>query len=498
MAKSDALFKLIKSLSRDEKKHVVFFATKHIIGQQNNYMEVFYVMDEAENEEIYNNEKYDESVILNRIKTKAVKNNFSVYKKHLYDLILKSLRVYGSEEEVLVFIQKSLLDINILIRKNLLDQALKKIRSAKKLTEKYHYDIEHYKLCLIERRLVRRTISNIEKGIFQIETLQTEADVVLNHIINNSKSLKIYEESFLITKDLSRLPSQKLIDLVRGNLNDSITSKSRFHQLTQYYLTCSNFYFLEKDYRNALDYLKRILDLFDQNKWMVLENISTYINTLNNYLTYCILTNKSSQFEKNFKKLHSIKTKSKYQNNLIDQHRYYLTCIYFLRKENYKEAIQQFFPQLIEWINKFESKIPTSRLMTFYYSLSITYFMEGEFMNAREWNNKLINMEVKKVRKTVQAAARFFSVIINHELGYYLTIEPMVKNLRKYLKQVNRFGTAEHTIFEALVKSSIALDDKSRKLIFQDLASKIDQLEMKNKEIETIKDWFKRKGNLTY
>ena len=131
--------------------------------------------------------------------------------------------------------------------------------------------------------------------------------------------------------------------------------------------------------------------------------------------------------------------------------------------------------------------------MTFYYSVAITYFMVEDYEKARKWNNMVINMEVKKVRKKVQAAAKFFNIIIHHELKHYLIIETIANNLVNYLKRVNRYGTAENKIISALLKSSKVPSDRDRKKIFKTLASQIDNLEMKNKEIATIQNWFKKK-----
>ena len=495
MAKSDALFKLIRSLTREEKKHFIFFSNKHVINHQNNYMELFYTIDNISEKEVYINEKYYESALLAQIKSHSVKTKLSFYKNYLFDLILKSLRVYDSNEKTLIDIQKSLLDINLLIRKNLLDQAIKKIKSTKKLAKGFQYDLEHYQLCLIERKLFRRTINNITRDSIQIQKLKLETENSLHEINVDSNILALYEEAFLLTKTHTRTPSEKLESYVERNLFEIITPNPTFHQTAIYLLTCSNYYFPKRNFNKCLGYLKKLLDLFDQNEKMIPEDIDRYINTLNNYLSYCIITNKFDEFEIYFKKFDSIKTKSIYLNNLIDQHRYYLSSIYYLQTKSFQKAIENFFPQLIIWLDNFEGKIPTSRLLTIYYSISITYFMVGEYQLAKDWNNKLINMEVKKVRRVVLAAARFLDVIISHELGHYLAIEYMVKNLKKYLKQVDRYGSAEHKILKALFNSSIAPDDKIRKTIFHHLAIEIDQLEMKNKEIDTIKEWFKRKGH---
>ena len=64
MVASSDLFQLIKSLSKTEKRHFVLYSTKHVIGEQNGYMKLFYAIEKQK--------EYDEG----KIKKQFVNDSF--------------------------------------------------------------------------------------------------------------------------------------------------------------------------------------------------------------------------------------------------------------------------------------------------------------------------------------------------------------------------------------------------------------------------------------
>ena len=89
---SDSLFQLIKSLNKSEKRYFSLYASRHTIGEKNNYIILFEAIDKQL--------EYNESLILKQFKKEAFINKFSIAKSRLYDVVLDSLTAFHSRSSI--------------------------------------------------------------------------------------------------------------------------------------------------------------------------------------------------------------------------------------------------------------------------------------------------------------------------------------------------------------------------------------------------------------
>ena len=88
MTPSEDLFRLIKSLTPNEKGYFKKFSKIHVREGKNNYMMLFEAIDKQI--------EYDEKAIINKFSKEQFVKQFPVAKNYLYNLILKALDVYHS------------------------------------------------------------------------------------------------------------------------------------------------------------------------------------------------------------------------------------------------------------------------------------------------------------------------------------------------------------------------------------------------------------------
>ncbi|MGZ6540063.1 MAG: hypothetical protein ACXVEB_16925, partial [Bacteroidia bacterium] len=89
---SDNLFQLIKSLNKSEKRYFNLYASRHTIGEKNNYIILFEAIDKQS--------EYDEELILKQFKKETFVNKFSIAKSRLYDVVLDSLTAFHSGSSI--------------------------------------------------------------------------------------------------------------------------------------------------------------------------------------------------------------------------------------------------------------------------------------------------------------------------------------------------------------------------------------------------------------
>ena len=89
---SSSLFELIKSLTKSEKRYFKVLSSKHVIGNENKYIQLFDFIDSMED--------YNEDIIIDHFKGEAFLNKFSITKARLYDHILNSLEQFHATNNV--------------------------------------------------------------------------------------------------------------------------------------------------------------------------------------------------------------------------------------------------------------------------------------------------------------------------------------------------------------------------------------------------------------
>ena len=108
---SENLHQLIRSLSKPEKRYFKLHSSRHIIGEQNNYVKLFDAIDKQK--------EYNEAGLLAQFKQEVFIKQFSIAKSRLYDSILRSLDAYNSDSSVDSQLKNMLHHAEILFKKTL-------------------------------------------------------------------------------------------------------------------------------------------------------------------------------------------------------------------------------------------------------------------------------------------------------------------------------------------------------------------------------------------
>src|SRR6187402_468718 len=126
---SDQLFRLIKSLTTAEKRYFKIFASRHTIGEKNEYVNLFDAIDKQEN--------YNETKLLKLFGNNTFTHSPAIAKSRLFDIILKSLHAYHGDSSVDVELQRLMHSTEILFKKSLYDECRKILHRAKKMAQKF-------------------------------------------------------------------------------------------------------------------------------------------------------------------------------------------------------------------------------------------------------------------------------------------------------------------------------------------------------------------------
>ena len=152
MKPSTELFKLIKSLTKSEKRF--FKLSSSLQSGDKNYLKIFDFIERQPN--------YDENELKKVFKGETFIKHLPSEKNHLYKLILKSLRSYYSEQSVDSTLKQEIKNVEILYNKALYKECEKFVSRAKETAKKYEKFYYWFELIGWEKRLLE---SAFESGV---------------------------------------------------------------------------------------------------------------------------------------------------------------------------------------------------------------------------------------------------------------------------------------------------------------------------------------------
>ena len=132
ISQSDQLFKLVKTLTKSEKRNFRLYAKRVQDSDDLMFLQLFDLIDKME--------VFDEAHIYKKI-DKLEKTQFSNLKRHLYKQILISLRLIHINKKVHIQIREHIDFAQILYDKGLYLQSLKILQRAKNLAYKVNNEI---------------------------------------------------------------------------------------------------------------------------------------------------------------------------------------------------------------------------------------------------------------------------------------------------------------------------------------------------------------------
>src|SRR6201992_3391383 len=141
---SDALFQLIKSLEKSEKRNFKLYMTRNSSSEELKSIQLFDALDKMD--------EYDEAQLLNKNKNLR-KQQLSNARAHLYREILASLRLIRQEENIDIQLHEQLDFARILYNKGLYLQSLRTLDKIKENARMHHQETFMLEVLFFEKTI---------------------------------------------------------------------------------------------------------------------------------------------------------------------------------------------------------------------------------------------------------------------------------------------------------------------------------------------------------
>ena len=470
---SDDLFRLIKSLSKAEKRHFKIFTSARITNKEKNYVRLFDAID--------GQSAYNEKQIL---KEEKYIKRLPMLKNRLYEIIFQSLGVLYSNSSVDAVLLNYLYRIKFLFDKELYKQCEKIIIKAKTLAEKYEKHLMLLEFSEWEFQLIRaqtyrgKTENEMEEfyeKIFSLnkkyihekeyERLSTKMFVRISKVGFARKDAKS-----MVYEDIIKHP---LLDTdadntAKGNVFSDEQRTLTYQALFHYYMIHGAYCCEEKDYPGAYSYTKRLVKLMEDHPLQLEEKLHEYVHALHNHMIDQSHLKKHDEILLTIQKTKKINTKSQHIKDLIFFISNNMELSVYINKGEFDKGIK-----LVVSIQDELDKIvlPKIARMILYFDVFCIYFGIGNYRQALVYLNKIINDSVGDLRNDLQCFSKIINLIVHFELGNYGLLEYEVKSTSRFLYKRNRLYAFETSVLnfigkkipKKIQKMPVALDHRSQK-----------------------------------
>jgi tetratricopeptide (TPR) repeat protein len=472
---TDHIYRLIKSLTKAEKRYFKLFAGRHSPEGKNEYANLFDAIDQQK--------EYDEATLIKKFKNTAFGHTPAIAKNRLYEAILKSLHLFHAESSLDVELQRLMHSTEILFKKSLYPESEKILNRAKKLAQKHE---KHYVLLEIhkwEKKLLEKS-SYAGATMDDIAALHHSDHDLLGKLVNYSDFWNIKSRLFLLlnqqgkVRDLSGLNNFKTIidNTLLNNEAHALSYETRY----LYYQIYSAYYFGIGDYENSYSYIKKHLELIEQNAELFEEEPNKYFAVLSNMIYLCTQLRKFDEIPSYLEKLKAIPNSvdKKMTEDLsikLFSSTYSAELSLYIQTGDFDLALN-LIPEIEAGLSRYEGKLSKVRVAYFYFNLAIVFFALGDHSSALKWINKLLNDGDIDSSQDIHCMGRILSMIIHLEIGHNDLIPYAIRSTQRYLSKRKRIYRFENVFLQFINKLSRAESASALKNCYQSLRPELQPL----------------------
>lgn len=485
MKPSTELFKLIKSLTKSEKRF--FKLSSSLQSGDKNYLKIF--------DFIESQSKYDEEDLKNEFKKETFIKHLPSEKNHLYKLILKSLRSYYSEQSVSSILKQEIKNVEILYNKALYKECEKFVSRAKQVArenEKFYYWFE---LISWEKKLLEEAY---ESGEFttNLDDLVAEEEMVIAKLRNLAEYQVIYSKINLIFRsggftrtDAERQVVEGIADyhLIKGKNTALSTRASSMCFYIKGLCAATN-----RNYEDSYQFFNRTREILDKNPDIKADSGQRYVMTLSHLLRCYIESKDFDKAKALIVDLRSLDGKKGF--NSMDIMVRIFTSSYNLEL-NLLHAMGEFqksvdlIPEIEKLQEEYGDKVSKEQEILLTYNKAYSYFGIGEFKKALSYINIVLNDNEQNLRQDIYSFSRLFNLVLHFELENYDFLEYVIKSTNRYLSKQERDFEVENVCIKHIRKLSKTMHSSDRVIIFEKMKDELEEL-LKDQNEKVVLEYF--------
>lgn len=442
---NDALFVLIKSLTKSEKRQFNLYVGRLGGNIDAKFFSLFKFLEKLK---VYNEKVIIGSGIVS-------KQQLSNLKAHLYKQILISLRLNPAHKNVRIQIREQLDFATVLYQKGLYKQSLKLLEKAKNMAldneeKNIAYEIVELEK-VIETQYITRSISN------RADQLSIQAKELSQHNVIASKlsnlSLQLY--SHLLQNGYVK--NEEELTFVNEYFSNRMPkynySSLGFREKLWLYKAHLWHSFLIQDFLLSYKYARKCVDLFDSNKLVNLHPVF-YLKSKNYLLEASFLVKNTSVFKNELVKF---ETEIDEKQIPLNTNTELLIFMYLYSNKLHLHFLEGTFEKgeyLVDVINakieKYKNRLDNHYIVLLYYKVACLYFGMGKNKLCIDYLQKIIRSKNIGSAEDLQCFARILNLIAHYECGLDYDLERQFVDTYKFLLKMENLQEVQKVFLESI------------------------------------------------
>lgn len=475
---TDALFQLIKSLEKSEKRNFKLYVKRNSSSEELKIVKLFDALDKLD--------EYDEQQLLRKNKS-IKKQQLSNIKAHLYRQILSSLRLIKDENNIDIQLHEQMDYARILFNKGLYMQSLRVLDKMKEMARTNNQLTYLQQALFFEKKIEGLFITrSMQQKAVELSRESDEINSQLS-LVNRLSNLSLQLYGWYITHGHAR--STKEVDELKKFLEDNLPEETKnaqgFYERLYLYQSYCWYAFIKQDFLQYYRYTQKWVDLFAEYPNMYDIEAAHYIKAMHNLMgAHFDLRNakKLREATEEFEKFSHRKVVKENEINHILVFVYLTTSrinSHFL-EGTFSEALK-YVPYIEEKLKEYELYLDRHRILVFYYKIACLYFGAGKNEKAIQYLNKIINWKVD-LRTDLQCYARLLHLIAHYELGNFDLLEYLTKSVYRFMAKMESLSAVEEEMFQFL-RRAFRVNAHALRPEFERLLEKLKKYE--NNPLET-------------
>ncbi|MEE9363395.1 MAG: hypothetical protein V3U92_12430 [Cellulophaga sp.] len=443
-AHKDALFVLVRSLSKSEKRQFKLYVGRLGVNSEAKFLALFNLLDKMKD--------YDEKIILSSGIVK--KSQLSNLKAHLYKQILVSLRLNPVNQNIRVQIREQLDFATILYQKGLYKQSLKILDKVKTVAIDHEEKNIAYEIVelekIIETQYITRSIPDRADEL-AIQAKELSFQNVMTSKLSNL-SLQLYGMMLKVGYVRSDEDFQKVKNYFDQQMPEFEMKDLGFREKLWLYKAHLWYSFLTQDFLSCYKYSKKWVGLFNKYEDMIYLNPVFFLKGNHYLLESLFYVRYSSQFRETLEALEEVVKRDEFPKN--DN----ISSLVFLYTNSNKLNLHflegtfekgLYLVKIIEYgINKHKDRIDQHHIMLLYYKIACLYFGIGDNKTCILYLKKIITNKNLKMREDLMCFSRVLSLVAHYEAGMDYHLEVQLKSTYKFLLKMNDL----HAVQKEMIK----------------------------------------------
>ncbi|MEO1436027.1 MAG: hypothetical protein AAFV80_10860, partial [Bacteroidota bacterium] len=423
---NDALFALIKTLSKSEKRHFKLWSTRQKGSQEKKYIQLFRTLDKMD--------RYQEELILKRVPS-IKKAQLSNQKAHLYKQLLLSLRLQHKEKEVEIQIREQIDYAQILFKKGLYLQSLKILDRLKHLAKAKEKPLLQLEILAFEKLIESRYITRSIKGRAESLTSETERVILQIGGVSQLSNLNLMMYGLYIEK--GHIQDEEEVAEVQAyferHLPERVVNEDRFFEKYYWYTSHAWYHYILQDWLNYYRNCKKWTQLFEESPEVKAANPVMYMKGMHNVLNGLFIVRDHFRY---LEQMTTLEVFVETHQNRFDKNTEIRAFLYlnFARiNRHFMEGTfgkgLELVPTILQGLKEYNRELDNHRKLVFQYKIACCYFGTDDHETAIQYLNQIINQKATNLRSDIQCYARMLHLIGHFDLGHYGLIQHLAKNV---------------------------------------------------------------------